>query len=577
MHVSGNGTVMMTRCTVRDNSAASFGGGIYIAGGSQLIISDSLINNNTAFDGGGGMYITSYRTAVMMTACVLTSNVVDKNHEFSTLGYGGAITVYGSAVLNMHDTQVIGNAAGYYGSGMYIDSDAMSGRKTVVNMMNCTVAGNYELNDNYGGGIYISTAIVSIHYTIVINNTAGFAGAGVFVYLESELNMTNCIVSYNTVKGDFPGGGMYIVGLKRFSITNTTVSNNNAYYGGGMYISCGDGEMINCKVTGNTANGYSVGGGGVCVVDVFVEMADCIITNNDANAHGGGLFVMRDNEDTAITLIRCKIQGNTAQTGNTASGGGMHVRGGASVTMDYCDVSENTADYYGGGVFVTDSRSMVQMINTVVYGNAASTTIGFIINGNGGGLCVMNEASIQGQNVTLGSNAATNGGAGVYMFGSGTLVVLRDSLITNNKVFGMTKVKNGGGVSVISSANVWLIGCSITFNTACNGSGLYVTGGGSAATLTDCIVDDNTASTGDHGGYGGGVYACAVAQVNIDSCSFSRNTGGGGGGVLYATDSYTVINMSSTTATRNTRGVSLESCSALYLSDDTTICSNDEY
>ncbi len=121
----------------------------------------------------------------------------------------------------------------------------------------------------------------------------------------------------------------------------------------------------------------------------------------------------------------------TAKNGNAAFGGGIHIENGGTLVLINSTISNNTSDYYGGGIY------------------------------NGGSLALSNS--------TISNNRANRGGAdggGIYNNGSLTL--------TNCTISGNTASEDGGGIyngGVVSSEY-----CTVYSNAARTGGGINTTG-----------------------------------------------------------------------------------------------------
>src|SRR5206468_136317 len=104
------------------------------------------------------------------------------------------------------------------------------------------------------------------------------------------LILDGCVIRGNTA-GRGPGGGIAVGNHGFLRLFNSTVADNSAVWGGGIY-SAGKLWMLNSTVSGNTSSGNGSG----IVLDGAVGSNGFIIRNstisgNTAGANGGGLFI----------------------------------------------------------------------------------------------------------------------------------------------------------------------------------------------------------------------------------------------------------------------------------------------
>ncbi|MBO6121900.1 MAG: hypothetical protein J6Q49_08595, partial [Kiritimatiellae bacterium] len=144
----------------------------------------------------------------------------------------------------------------------------------------CCVTNNYAKRNYGGGGVFVSgNGSVRIDHTIVAGNSAGTAfmdgaGGGICVrgYDGLRVEIDSCLVYGNAVgaSGRTSNGGGIAIGARNANtdhittvIRNTTIANNSvvgAGLGGGLYIDQADTTLINCIVSGNTAEAAATAG-----------------------------------------------------------------------------------------------------------------------------------------------------------------------------------------------------------------------------------------------------------------------------------------------------------------------------
>ncbi|MDR2544423.1 MAG: hypothetical protein LBD03_02570, partial [Methanobrevibacter sp.] len=263
---------------------------------------------------------TTNESACNLTVLFENNETINyKNPKTNTIYAGDSIQ---DAINNAADGDTILLNKDYHESNIRVNKSvtikAADGSDVVVNADGKDRVFYVEANSNITG------------LTITGGNTTT-PGGGVY-----NGTVTNCTITNNNAN---TGGGTY-----SSTVTNCTITNNTASYGGGIY----SGTVTNCTITNNTANNY---GGGTYSGTV----TNCTITNNTANNYGGGTY--------SSTVTNCTITNNTANnygggtsggtvtnctiTNNTASYGGGTSRG----TVTNCTITNNTANNYGGGTY----------------------------------------------------------------------------------------------------------------------------------------------------------------------------------------------------------------------------------
>ena len=186
-----------------------------------------------------------------------------------------------------------------------------------------------------GGGIYVSALEGTNHATLILNNNVVIQqnhadGKGGGIYTKGVLNIQGSGVSIqsNTATGN--GGGVY--GCKYVTMSNGTISSNEALNGGGVYTE--DSMVVsgtNCLISSNTANATIAGNG------------------------GGGVYAK-----TGFSMTGGTFSGNKALTAN---GGGVNCEAGLiSITGSSLFYSSNKANY-GGSIFVADRMEIGGGVN----------------------------------------------------------------------------------------------------------------------------------------------------------------------------------------------------------------------
>ena len=377
----------ISNCHLIGNAANNDGGGIYLANGSSPGISSCLFSNNIAVGRGGG--ICSNASSPAISGCEFNTN------SANALGGGVFCDDASSAVLT--DCSFTGNTANF-GGGIACRSSSPAVSNTQFNS---------NTADYYGGGVYCESAAPEISGCEITNNNAVRQGGGIYCCSGSNPNITGSIIDTNTANGT-GGGGLC-------SVDSAPTINNSS-------------------ISGNTAPSGS--GGGISGDHSPFSISYCDINDNAVSDKGGGIYCLL----SAATINICTVADNTA-----ANGGGIGLESSAptsdgSTIINLTLITGNTADNYGGGVYVTYSYAWIT--NSVISGNTAAF---------GGGIRCMNSLAPATNNQPAIMNCILNNNAADY--GAGVDLYKSIATITNSTVYNNTAVE-GGGIRNYSSSPV---------------------------------------------------------------------------------------------------------------------------
>ncbi|MBQ7560914.1 MAG: DUF4957 domain-containing protein [Synergistaceae bacterium] len=101
--------------------------------------------------------------------------------------------------------------------------------------------------------INISGSAVILQNLTIQNASSNADGGGIYYNVSNgTLSIDNCIITNNAVGSSYSGGGIYSGGI--VTITNSTITDNNANNGGGGIFNESTATITNCTITENTAN-----------------------------------------------------------------------------------------------------------------------------------------------------------------------------------------------------------------------------------------------------------------------------------------------------------------------------------
>jgi hypothetical protein len=198
--------------------------------------------------------------------------------------------------------------------------------------------GNASVVGGSGGGILNEDGTLTVSNCTVSNNLAYFGGGIRNLGTTSTMTLINTTVTQNStfvpdnVNGSHGPGSGIDNALGTLTIVNSTVSNNIGGSSGGGVSNLGTLTITNSTLSGNAA----VQGGGINNQGMLTVSNSTISGNNVVN-HGGGIF------------------------------------NGANAVLTNCTISANSANQ-GGGVCFQPSRSPSTMAvsNTIIAGNTLS-------------------------------------------------------------------------------------------------------------------------------------------------------------------------------------------------------------
>ena len=252
---NGPGTMVVTHCTVSNNSLQAdaghdaYGGGVYNEG--SLTITGSKINGNHSTGGGdadgGGGGIFNDNQLTLATSTVDSNTATGGAGSGPGRGYGGGIA-NGGGDTTLDRSTVSGNfAVGGAGSDSSSGGSGEGGGIAVdfdfVTVDTSTVSGNTSsggagngAGSSHGGGIFNHSFAALFNSTVATNVVnvvpTGFTGDGGGIYNINLLELKNTIVVANTATVDFfnkpydpnvpadPSGSVYSDGFNLIGKTN---------------------------------------------------------------------------------------------------------------------------------------------------------------------------------------------------------------------------------------------------------------------------------------------------------------------------------------------------------------------
>lgn len=370
---------------------AEHGGAIYVCNGGTLKMTGGSITNNMASAGGGAIYCDGNASDVTLEDVLIIGN--------RGPSYGGAIDTHAPMSLEncvIKNNRTISNGDGY-GGGIFV---TLSDNSKVLTLKDTKIEDNLATQN--GGGIYAEVGTVEMRGGSVTGCSAGANGGGVFVQHDSEKEAAIFkIVNEGDDKTEISGntskdcGGVYNKGT--IELSNTKIADNRATeFGGAGVNNKGTAALTNCEITGNYAKreggaAYNEKGceltitggkisdntaeedGGAVSMYGDTDITDCVISGNKTKLSGGALRI----RECTVTVTGGSMSENTANE----YGGAIYISNGGTLSLIDGEITENMAGEGGGGIFVNSDTSAVKVEGSpVIQENDGGSNI-FLVNG----------------------------------------------------------------------------------------------------------------------------------------------------------------------------------------------------
>jgi predicted outer membrane repeat protein len=382
--------------------------------------------------------------------------------------------------------------------------------------------------------------------------TGGSAQTGGGINLNGLSTGSTAVLDHVIVSGNSAttsGGGIYASPSNTVYARNTTISGNQAPYGGGVYAWWGDVNLTDVTVSGNHSPGTEGYGGGLYTAYGVVRMKGGSITGNTAGdstyqGQGGGVYDFSGN----VALTDVHVDHNPAD-----GGGGTHGAGGSGggifayddvFAVDGGTVSHNHANgsLGGGGGLYQAYSAQVDLHGVRMAGNRLG---GPVEQGYGGGALYLYGSDGYGNQTTIdrGTTVTGSNGSAIYAYAYDGVVDLRigQSTLSDNHSTDLNAV-NGLGCGGAICANGYYVGTvnvSMTGNTVERNSST----GDTSAGAVEIVNNENSAATvklrrnrfasndAGPGGWGGAVlfydnFDVTPISVRSQANTFVRNRAG---------------------------------------------------
>ena len=492
------------------------GSEISVAGGwfsnKDNIIIDGSINPNKGGTGNGMSILdakSSSRVFNIGASSITLKNIIITNGKYSGRDANGA-GVYSSGSNLVLENCVISNceasssSRGDVHSALYSENTVTLSRCTLVNNKATstynTVTNSYVVRTaSFDGSM--TDCIVRDNYV----SSIGTMAIGITIVGSSSNKVTNTKFMNNyatSTKGNAFGAALQVLGTVsnctfEYNQANSDVNNSHA---GALCFRPGS-NVYNCTFIGNIA--YR---GAATTFHASGELKDCIFINNTATGFGGAISTGYD----GTTGQKVKIS-NSYFEGNAAPIGGAITTHGNDITVDNSTFISNKAADDGGAVYVVDDG--ITVLNSNFGNNSAKNHAGAIyVKGN----------NVKIQNATFVNNSAHFAGA---VRVEGNYVNVLNATFIGNKAISDGVSKSQAGALGISGNNV-NIDSSYFANNTVEGDAGAIGVKGSHIKVTNSQFYSNHADPFNNDlntGLGGAIYTMGN-NVTYDNAIFRYNT-----------------------------------------------------
>ncbi len=394
LDILGHLDVIMNRVDIKNNTAATHGGGMYVSGheGAKVIMEDVTFRFNEA--NVGGAMVISGGAQVIITDAFISSNDATIN--------SGGILVTSDSLLNIYNSTITANRApqggGIYCSGghLYLDRDTRLSHNQA----------------NLGGGLYADNHCVGLIESGHANepdifeginaNTAEIQGAGIYAF-NASLTLKGSDSHYVNMHGNINtnsnhsniGGALFAYGEdSRITLINARLTNNRAQRGSA--IAALNGARVTVKkqpgecfadelcslIEGNVSSLgalYSEGCG-------HFEVYQTTIRHNIAGDTAVAWLTGNRNDDCHHVMEGNVIYGNRDEISETPAL--MHMDEKVSLDFAFNTVTDNLSDNVFRLGQTANTEQTLHLNNSIIW-NAPAASINNAGNHHFSGNCLL--------------------------------------------------------------------------------------------------------------------------------------------------------------------------------------------
>lgn len=466
------------------------GAGVY-SSGSNLVLENCVISNCEASSSSSGdvhsaLYsentVTLSRCTLVNNKATSTYNTVTNSYVVRTASFDGSMTDcivrdnYVSSIGTMAiGITIVGSSSNKVSNTKFMNNYATSTKgnafgaalQVLGTVSNCTFEYNHansDVNNSHAGALCFRPGSTVYNCTFIGN--IAYRGAATTFHASGELK--DCIFINNTATGF---GGAISTGYdgttgQKVKISNSYFEGNAAPIGGAITTHGNDITVDNSTFISNKA---ADDGGAVYVVDDGITVLNSNFGNNSAKNHAGAIYVKGNNvkiqnatfvnnsahfagavrvEGNYVNVLNATFIGNKAiSDGVSKSQAGALGISGNNVNIDSSYFANNTVEGDAGAIGVKGSH--IKVTNSQFYSNHANPFNNDLNTGLGGAIYTMGN-NVTYDNAIFRYNTAVNGSA-LFVDGVASLkniVFYRNQAYTYALPIIVQNPKNPYGVTV---------------------------------------------------------------------------------------------------------------------------------
>ena len=466
------------------------GAGVY-SSGSNLVLENCVISNCEASSSSSGdvhsaLYsentVTLSRCTLVNNKATSTYNTVTNSYVVRTASFDGSMTDcivrdnYVSSIGTMAiGITIVGSSSNKVSNTKFMNNYATSTKgnafgaalQVLGTVSNCTFEYNHansDVNNSHAGALCFRPGSTVYNCTFIGN--IAYRGAATTFHASGELK--DCIFINNTATGF---GGAISTGYdgttgQKVKISNSYFEGNAAPIGGAITTHGNDITVDNSTFISNKA---ADDGGAVYVVDDGITVLNSNFGNNSAKNHAGAIYVKGNNvkiqnatfvnnsahfagavrvEGNYVNILNATFIGNKAiSDGVSKSQAGALGISGNNVNIDSSYFANNTVEGDAGAIGVKGSH--IKVTNSQFYSNHANPFNNDLNTGLGGAIYTMGN-NVTYDNAIFRYNTAVNGSA-LFVDGVASLkniVFYRNQAYTYALPIIVQNPKNPYGVTV---------------------------------------------------------------------------------------------------------------------------------